>query len=192
MRTITTTGQGFIATGSDNGQIRLYDCVDKRAKTLLPGLGSAVKHIETTNDGKWLLCTCDNYIMVIATVVAGTERLGFTGRGMGKAKPRPYILKLKPSDIAKFKISRINFTPAHFDTSNESTFEEHWIVTSTGPFIIKWNFNKLKRCGICNSYSIRRAKTKVMHNQFRFKYGDDLLVSETDNVYAQHSSKHKK
>jgi len=111
-------------------------------KTLLPGLGQHIKYIETTQDGKWILCTCKDYIMVISTTVEDSEYSGFE-RSMGKHKPRPYILRLKNKDIIKYNLREVEFTKAHFDIGLNS--EEHWIVTSTGPFIIKWNFRHLKK-----------------------------------------------
>ncbi len=74
---LATTGQGFLATASDNGNIRLYDTLGKKAKTLLPGLGDAITAIETSDDGKWILATCKDYIMVIPTTVPGGDRLGY-------------------------------------------------------------------------------------------------------------------
>ena len=35
------------------------------------------------------------------------------------------------------------------------------------------------------------ASDKVVHNEFRYNYNDDILVSETNSVYAQHSNKRK-
>jgi len=190
LNVIATSGNGFIATGSKDGKIRLHDCIEKRAKTCLPGLGNGVKHLEISDDGLWILATCNDYIMVIPTQVPGTERTGFEGRGMGKLKPHPYVLRLKYSDLQKYKLRKVDFTPAHFDQGKN--INEHWIISSTGPYIIKWNFNKLKKSGIINSYSIRKAGSKVVHNEFRFNHNDDLLITETNSVYAQHSQKRKK
>lgn len=187
---IATAGNGFIATGAKDGRIRMHDVIEKRAKTCLPGLGNAINAMEISDDGQWILATCTDYILVIPTAVPGTERTGFEGRGMGKLKPSPYVLRIKYADMQKYKLKNINFTPAHFDQGKN--IKEHWIISSTGPFIIKWNFNKLKKAGIINSYSIRRAKSKVVHNEFRFNHNDDLLVTETNSVYAQHSTKHTK
>jgi len=183
---MSTTNQGFIVTGSKTGAIRLHDQINKRAKTLLPGLGQHIKYIETTQDGKWILCTCKDYIMVISTTVEDSEYSGFE-RSMGKHKPRPYILRLKNKDIIKYNLREVEFTKAHFDIGLNS--EEHWIVTSTGPFIIKWNFRHLKKNGVVNDYQIRKAKHNIVQNIFRYNCENDLLVSETDSVYVQHSHK---
>ena len=77
MSSIKTSGQGFIATGAETGQIRLYDKIGLRAKTLLPGLGDAIKHLDVTFDGKFLLATCKDYLMLVPTEKSGTEQLGF-------------------------------------------------------------------------------------------------------------------
>merc|ERR1719445_137929 len=148
-----------------DGKIRLHDCVEKRAKTCLPGLGNAVKAIQVSGDGRWILATCSDYICVIPTSVPSTDRTGFEGRGMGKLKPHPYILRLKPADIQKYKLRKVEFTKAQFDQGDN--IDEHWIITSTGPYIIRWNFSKLKKAGIVNSYSIRKTGSKVIHNEFR-------------------------
>jgi VID27-like protein len=181
---MATSGQGFIATGSETGQIRLYDQINKRAKTLLPGLGQHIKYMETTEDGKWILCTCQDYIMVIPTTMENSEYTGFERR-MGKQKPRPYVLRLKNQDIVKY-----NLTKAHFNTGeNTEEEQEQWIVTSTDPFIIKWNFRHLKKNGVVNDYQIRQGKSNIVHNVFRHNFDNDVLVSETDSVYIQHSHK---
>eukprot|EP00483_Globobulimina_turgida_P008571 UN08589 len=124
LNVIATSGQGFIATGSRDGKIRMHNVIEKRAKTCLPGLGNAIKSIEISDDGQWILATCVDYIMVIPTQVPGTERTGFEGRGMGKSKPSPYVLRLKYSDIQKYKLRKVNFTAARFDQGKN--ISEHW------------------------------------------------------------------
>eukprot|EP00486_Rosalina_sp_Unknown_P005954 CAMPEP_0201564384 /NCGR_PEP_ID=MMETSP0190_2-20130828/2671_1 /ASSEMBLY_ACC=CAM_ASM_000263 /TAXON_ID=37353 /ORGANISM="Rosalina sp." /LENGTH=509 /DNA_ID=CAMNT_0047980513 /DNA_START=124 /DNA_END=1650 /DNA_ORIENTATION=- len=50
---IATSGNGFIASGAKDGKIRLYNAVEKRAKTCLPGLGNGIKHLEISDNGLW-------------------------------------------------------------------------------------------------------------------------------------------
>ncbi|CAM6031479.1 unnamed protein product [Sphagnum compactum] len=47
-----TTTSGELAVASKKGDIRLFNKLDKRAKTLLPGFGDAVLGIDVTDDGK--------------------------------------------------------------------------------------------------------------------------------------------
>jgi hypothetical protein len=43
-----TTGKGELAVASAKGEIRLYNKLSTRAKTMLPGLGDAIIGIDTT------------------------------------------------------------------------------------------------------------------------------------------------
>ena len=62
---------------------------------------------------------------------------------MGKKKPKPFKLRLKASDMQMLGIApqSVNFTKARFNVGEN---EEKWIVTSTGRFVIKWNFARAK------------------------------------------------
>ena len=131
------------------------------------------------------------------TTLRLTQRRVIVGRGVGRAgtgkfvgSPTSSACCLKVKHIQKYRLRNVDFTPAHFDQGDG--IDEHWIISSTGKYIIKWNFNKLKKSGIINSYSIRVASAKVVHNEFRYNYNDDILVSETNSVYAQHSNGRKK
>ena len=67
---------------------------------------------------------------------------------MGKEKPKPLKLQLKATDISKYQIGALDFKPAKFNNFSASG-EESSIVTSTGTFLITWNFKKVKR-GVLN------------------------------------------
>ena len=54
---IGTSMSGNLALGSYDGKIRLYKQVGQDAKTLLPGLGDAIKSVEVSRDGTWVLAT---------------------------------------------------------------------------------------------------------------------------------------
>ena len=54
--------------GSDDGQIRLYgNKTLTRANTAIPGLGGPITAVDVTYDGKWVLATTKNYLMVVKT-----------------------------------------------------------------------------------------------------------------------------
>jgi hypothetical protein len=40
----------------------------KNAKNLFPGWGEPIYHIEVTKNGKWLLATCKNYLILLPTI----------------------------------------------------------------------------------------------------------------------------
>ena len=61
-------GDGYIVVGSNDGQIRLYsDKSLSRANTAIPGLGAPITAVDVTYDGKWVLATTNNYLMVVKT-----------------------------------------------------------------------------------------------------------------------------
>ena len=71
--------------GSDDGQIRMYS--DKsltRANTAIPGLGAAITAVDVTYDGKWVLATTNNYLMVVKTTYkVGRQNQAFNRPGHG-------------------------------------------------------------------------------------------------------------
>jgi hypothetical protein len=82
---------------------------------------------------------------------------------MGKEKPMPRKLQLKVKDLSKHKISGLDFTPAKFNNSNLSTASETSIVTSTGNFLVTWNFKKIMK-GKLDSYVIKEMPQRGIAN----------------------------
>lgn len=173
MNCIMTTGTGGIAVGSLNGEIRLYKEVGKNAKTLLPCFGDPIKSIDASSDGRYLLATCDKYLLLIPTTCKG-DQTGFNVQ-MGKEKPHPKTLKIKPIDINKYKMENLNFTPARFNV-NQTTGETN-IITSLGDYVVDWNFGKIKK-GIFDDYKIKRVNQKVLENQFKFNRNQIVVTME--------------
>jgi len=171
----TTTEEGLMAVGSNTGEIRLFNQKLKRAKTNLPGFGDPIIGIDVTADGKWILATCKTYLLVIPAELPGGQ-LGFN-KAMGQEKPIPRRLQLKPEHIRMIK-SKINFTPAHFNTGAD---KESWILTSTGKFLITWNFRKVKQ-NVLQDYQIKEYGDLVVADQFRYNKVDSLIVTMPDNV----------
>jgi len=54
-------------TGSDDGKMRLYNVEKswKQAKTTIPGVGSPITAVDVTFDGKWVLATARNQLVVV-------------------------------------------------------------------------------------------------------------------------------
>lgn len=44
--------------------------------------------------------------------------------------------------MVKYNIQDVNFTPARFNIGDN--IEEAWISSSTGPYLVTWNFRKVK------------------------------------------------
>lgn len=182
---VSTTFEGGLAIGSLNGNIRLYKEVGQNAKTSLPGLGEPIRAIDMSIDGKWVLATTQTYLLVIPTECkSGTS--GFA-KSMGKEKPTPKKLQLHVKDLAKHKIRAVNFTAARFNNFNIANGEHTSIVTSTGPYLITWNFKRVQK-GFLKSYHIKKVEQqqdKVVDSQFKFNDDEKILVTQPKSIGVQ-------
>jgi len=185
---IATTERGEMVMGSRKGEIRLFsdktlsknmdilDTMKPRAKTTLPGLGDPIIGIDVTADSKWILATCKNYLVVAPTTLArGTT--GFQ-TPMGKEKPVPRVLRLKP-DHVNMMGGDVKFTPARFNVGEKEN--ERSIVTSTGPYVITWNFRKVKQNKL-NEYTMKKYGDVVVADHFRYNQDSAVVVTLPDNV----------
>lgn len=143
--------QGNLALGGLDGAIRLYKKVGDDAKTLLPGLNDPILSIEVSRDALWILATTKTYLLIIPTLCENSKT-GFEHRMPNKDKPIPKKLAIQPKDIAKYQISNISFRPARFNNFS-SQGEETSIVSSTGDYLLTWNFKHVK-AGKINAYKI--------------------------------------
>ena len=182
LTTIGANGSGQVATGSKNGDIRLYSQVKERGcKTLLPGLGNAITHIDITEDGSWMVATTDTYLLVIPLIIESSGKTGFSGR-MGKEKSTPLKLAILPKDRIKYKIDQVLFTKARFNTGTLQNSYERWIVTSCGDFVITFDFDKIKK-GHRDAYKITNTKGQVVRDVFRHNHQNEIVIAQTEDVF---------
>jgi len=188
-----TTTNGDIVMGTEKGEIRLYDrkmlkegkpgsmMEDRqpRAKTAFTGFGDPIKGIDVTQDGKWIVATCSTYLLLIKTYNTAGDS-GYL-KSIGKTKMPPRRLRLKPQHMKL--IGDVDFTPAKFDIGEDL---ERSIVTSTGPYVITWNFRKAKQNRL-DYYRIVGLNDGVVADQFRFGDSDNIIVAMPDDVTVAHS-----
>lgn len=190
-----TTGKGELAVASSKGDIRLYNKLNIRAKTLLPGLGDPIIGVDTTENGKYIIATCKTYLLLIDTELKDSggkqgiylQRIsslnnsinesGFTTSMGEDKKPIPKRLQLRPEHVAALKMP-ISFTQAKFNTGQG---DERNIVTSTGPFVITWNFRRVKQ-GKLYDYQIRQYDDTVVADNFKFGEDKNIIVALQKNV----------
>lgn len=170
-----STSQGHVAVASKNGDLRLYDKIDKRAKSLLPGFGDEVKFVDVTTNGRNIICTCKNYLLLYT--VDGNYK-----NQVGKDKPVPRKLSLKPEHLAYIK-EEINFTPAKFSTDKN----EDSIITSTSKYVIKWNLQDVIN-NKCFNYTINKCSDLVVADNFEFGANDNIIVAMPDDVKSLRGS----
>ncbi|EFJ44461.1 hypothetical protein VOLCADRAFT_82851 [Volvox carteri f. nagariensis] len=176
---MATSGDGFVAVGSRDGRIRLYNSrVLTQAKTSIPGLGAPITAIDVTYDGKWVLATADRYLMLVKTTYVndkGKDANAFESR-MGGRGAVPRLLRLKPEDAIKTQVNGAKFTKGKFTWITEGGQSERWIVAGCGRFSVVWNFSKIRTTSTqslgygglptCMDYYLRAKEEEVVDVQF--------------------------
>ncbi len=152
---VTTTASGKLAVASEKGDIRLFDAIGKNAKTALPPLGDPILGIDVTSNGRWIVATTKTYLLLIDTLIGEgryTGSLGFDRSFPANAKPIPKRLQLRGEHVAYMEHS-VSFSPARFNMGEGQ--EENAIVTSTGEYVVAWDFAKVKK-GQLDKYEIKK------------------------------------
>ncbi|KAJ6536630.1 VID27 cytoplasmic protein [Mycena sp. CBHHK59/15] len=180
---VATTAAGKLAVASEKGDIRLFDSIGKIAKTALPPLGDPIIGIDVTADGRYVVATTKTYLLLIDTLI-GEGRyqgsLGFDRSFPASAKPIPRRLQLRGEHVA-YMNHDISFSPARFNTGQDQ--EENAIVTSTGQFVVAWDFSKVKK-GFLDKYEIKKYEDNVVQDNFKFGDDKEIIVALANNVVA--------
>ncbi|KAI5186384.1 hypothetical protein NEHOM01_1438 [Nematocida homosporus] len=176
------SSRGEFALGSDTGDIRLYDSIEKRAKTLLPGLGDPILGVFISPSGKYVVCTCKTYLMLVTAEANGVS--GFK-KSLGKEKPVPKKLIIRPEHLHLFG-GEANFTNASISTDAEEKF----VIVSTREWVIVWDMQKVLK-GSVFSYQIRQNEHNIVSNSFVPGDSDKIIVAMDDDIQmvARHTLK---
>ncbi|KAG0378336.1 hypothetical protein BGX24_004113 [Mortierella sp. AD032] len=176
---IATTDNGSVAVAGAKGEIKLFNTIGKAAKTALPGLGDPIIGLDVTANGRWVIATCKTYLLLIDAFNPDNKKLGFDASFPAKNKPKAIKLHLKPEHVAAMK-QAVSFTTARFNTGvNE---EEKTIVTSTGPYVITWNFRRVKNGHY--EYQIKQYADNVVADNFKFGQDRSIVVALPHDVTA--------
>ncbi|RKP39263.1 VID27 cytoplasmic protein-domain-containing protein [Dimargaris cristalligena] len=192
-RCVATTAAGNLAVGSDKGDIRLITKLGQNAKTLLPAMGDPILGIDVTADGRFVVATCQTYLLLIDTVITRNDAKGgdastassiplTTGfqRSIPVQDRRPPVkLQLDPKHVA-YMGTAVSFTPAHFDTTSTNN-KERRIVSSTGPYVITWNFWRVLQ-GRPYGYQIKKYTDDVVADNFRYGRSKAVVVALPQDV----------
>lgn len=182
---VGTTENGFIAVGSEKGDVRLYDRLGIKAKTAIPSLGKPIKHITASANGRWLLCTCDTSLLLMDLQIKtgkNSGSLGFLKSFPGSENVKTYVLNISPEHASYMVTSTkkpISFTKASFNTGVDK--EEQTIVTSSGPFAVSWSLKKILK-GDKKPYVMKRYDTDVIEDNFEFGTDRKVIVARKDDV----------
>ena len=171
---------GNIAVGSKNGEIRMYTKMGQNAKTMLPGLGEEINHLDVSKDGTWILATSQKYILLIPTRTKD-GKTGFQKR-MGKEKQIPRKLKIINTDIVKYGLKNCSFTKASFNNGGNIT--ESFITASIGNYIVIWKLKKVSK-GNLGDYDIKKLPNSVVASESKFNTENDILVTLPKSLTLQ-------
>ncbi|KAI5172437.1 hypothetical protein NEFER03_1540 [Nematocida sp. LUAm3] len=164
---------GHFAIGSDTGDLRLYDNPEKRAKTHLPGLGDPILSMYISPSGKYIICTCKSYLMLVTSEASGAS--GFK-KSLGKEKPVPKKLMVRPEHLHIFN-GAINFTNASISTDEHEKFA----LVSTGEWLIVWDIKRVL-LGHVFTYTIKSNSQKIVANTFVPGNTDRIVVAMEDDI----------
>lgn len=176
-----TDEKGRLAVASNKGDIRLFDKIGKNAKTALPALGDPIIGVDVTADGRYVIATCKTYLLLIDTLIGSGRyqgELGFDRAFPADAKPIPRRLQLKPHHVA-YMDEEVSFTQARFDAPPGGG--ETSIVTATGPYIVSWPLDRVKR-GRVDGYTIRKLSDTVVEDNFAFGSSNNIIVAMPEDL----------
>ncbi|KAF9189001.1 hypothetical protein BGZ51_000177 [Haplosporangium sp. Z 767] len=176
---MATTDNGSLAIAGAKGDIKLLNVIGKNAKTALPGMGDPIIGIDVSADGRYILATCRTYILLIDVLNPENKKLGFDASFPAKNKPQPIKLHLRPEHVATMH-EPVSFTPARFNTGVNEL--EKTIVTSTGPYVITWNFRRLKQGH--TEYQLKKYSDNIVAENFKFGQDRSIIVALPHDVKA--------
>jgi hypothetical protein len=179
---ITSTGYGDVAVANNNGEIRLYNEIGKNPKTFFPCYSDPIRSIDSTKDGKYVLATCDKYLMLIKTQI--NEKNGFH-KSIANENRNIKTLRLTPKDIVNYNLVFENFTPAKFDINNKT--KESYITTSIGQYMVMWSLKDLKK-GKIDKYRIKSVNEYIINNVNKFNK-DQTVVTMSKKLRLQNQKK---
>jgi len=177
---LATSQLGKVVVASAKGDFRLFDKIGKNAKTALPGMGDPIIGVDVTADSKWVVATTRTVLLVFDCTIKDGKyegQLGFDRAFPADKKPVAKTLSLMPQHVAY--MGEISFTPARFNTGPDQL--ENTIVTSSGPYVIAWDFSRVKK-GMKDKYEIKQYADNVVADNFRFGDDSDIVVALENNV----------
>lgn len=153
---------GGLAVASKKGDLRLYDKIGKRAKSLIPGFGDEIIGIDTSSDGGLVLCTCKSYILLFEVQANYSKH----------SSAVPHRLQLQPQHLGLIN-EEVSFTPAKFDKNDTL------IISSTGKFIVKWRVTDVLARTTYNYY-LKLLGDRVVDENFIMNGKEIIVATEND------------
>lgn len=200
---IATTKSGNIAVGDNNGIIRMYQSPElerlKRSKTNLDQLSDHIRYVDISSDGEWIVWTTKEYLAVVNTIFE-TEKGKYYGfmKSMGNKKPNALILRVSKALMNENGIQELDFNSGRFDNGpSQNKIIENDLVASSGNFLFRWNFRKVKLEYKNENHSdsrlnpiIYKQKSKVVDQAF--EYGNRNVIAALEKNIQKINLDHNK
>ena len=161
-----------------NGEIRLFDKIGKNSNCKYPGFGDPILHLDSTKDGKWLLATCKNYLILLPTETEDDVSL-YQNKIQVKERPSPIKLRVKMEHLQMCKVKEINMIPAKFEERKNG--KERFIVSGFGNMVVIWNLAKVIQ-GNSDSYKFTSIEGDLVQTDFMFDNAKKLLMTTTNGI----------
>ncbi len=181
-----TSASGLVAIGTKKGEIKLYNAMNKRAKTNLPGLGHPIIGIDVTKDGKWVVATTETYLILVQTEMKGEAKLGFEkAMPISSESRKPIRLSILQTDVAALGgLAAIHFSPARFDASDA---KERFIVAGCGSKLLVWDMLKIIK-GAARPYVMQDGDQAIVDTGMH--YGStDVVVALNEGLKIESRKK---
>ena len=182
---IMSTNNGEFMTGSIKGELRLYDKIGGKARNVFSFYGDPIKHIDISSDDKFILITCDKYLLLVNIMNKDGKKSGFYNNIKNNNRATPIRLQIKNNDIIEYGLANANYTAGKFNMNKNG---ENNIITSLGEYIIIWNFNDIKKGKFLN-YKIKRVNDLIIENTFKVGKGDKIIITLPNKVRIQNQKK---
>eukprot|EP00835_Amoeboradix_gromovi_P002206 NODE_120_length_18891_cov_0.302682.p4 type:complete len:614 gc:universal NODE_120_length_18891_cov_0.302682:14689-12848(-) len=144
---ISTNNSNQIAVGNAQGELKLYDKLDSKARTNFK-LGEPLLAIDIHEDGHYVICTCSSHLLLV-------QVNDFNKTIPIKERSKPIRLSLRPDHVGLLGLKYVNFTAAKF--------YGNYIMTSTGNYIFAWDL-KAAKLGK-NKYTMQGYDSTVIGEQ---------------------------
>ena len=177
---ILSNNEGKFITGSTKGDLRFYDKIGIKAKNLYSFYGDPIRFMDISADDKYILLTCDKYLLLINTEKEG-DKNAFIKTIVTEQRKTPLRLQIKTTDIMKYGLEEANYTGAKFNNNKNG---ENNIITSLGEYIIIWNYNDIRKGKISN-YKIKKVSDLIIDNYFKVGDGNKIIVAMPTKVRMQ-------
>jgi len=181
-----TTQNGDLAIGTGGGEVRLFDANTiikgsndgissaPRAKSKLLGFGDPITAVDVTRDGRFILATCDEYL--ILSPIEDNGKTGF----QKSVKRIPLLLRLDAEDVIRVG-GKVNFTAAKFDVVGLETY----IICSTANYIVMWDFSDLQQQKVADEeanisipYTLTSFNSNVIADDFTTHQKEEIVIAQ--------------